>query len=72
MARTLETPKVWTGATVVSVIALTLFALFFAGLSVAALWHHIGNRTAELTGIGAVMMLVLALYQVRMLRASRS
>jgi hypothetical protein len=65
-------PCMWfPGATWGSVVVLSLFSLFMAGLFVASLLKHADHQTRELTGMGAATLAVLALVQVSMLRKDR-
>ena len=63
--------SMWSGATWGSVVVLSLFSLFMAGLFAASLLKHADHQTGEFTGMGAAMLAVLALAQARMLRKDR-
>lgn len=64
-------PGMWSGATWGSVIAVSLFSLFMAGLLAASLVKHADRLTLELTGAAAAMLAVLALAQASLLRRAR-
>jgi hypothetical protein len=64
-------PSIFPVATWGSVVVLSLFSLFMAGLFAASLLKHADHQTSVLTGMGVAMPAVLALAQARMLRKDR-
>lgn len=64
-------PDIWFGATWGSVVVLSLFSLFLAGLFAASLLKHADRLTLELTGVGAATLAVLVLAQASLLRRAR-
>jgi hypothetical protein len=67
VGQSIATPNVWPGASWASVLVLSVFSLFMAGLLGAAVATHARHHAIGLASVGTVMLAVLALYQAKIL-----